>query len=151
MADGLMTADARHILRLRMRTDHIDDVLVAMPASVFGHAPVPRLDAQWIGILARRESEGMPETVVRFDGVFADEIMWRVAIVAGGDVPVARLQPRVVMILHHMAIRARLRIVPQIRIPLGVNESVAADAYSDSQDAPDENPFDHTRSHPARS
>src|SRR5262245_40208711 len=126
MSDIPMTTGARHILR-SVRTDCLNNFLVTVAAGVLSDAPVARLDFYRSGIVACRERERMPEAVVRFYRVFSNDVVRRMAIIAGGDGAVAGFDPCVVMILHHMAVCARSRIVSEVRISFGVDESVATD------------------------
>ena len=75
----------------------------------------------------------MPEPVPRLGCIFADEIMRRVAIVAGCDRLVARLQPAAVLVFHDVAIRTGERIVAHVRIALAVPERVHAHADRETE------------------
>ena len=54
------------------------------------------------------------------------------AIVAHGDVLVAGMLPRVEMVLHNVAVSARIRVVAQITGALPVTESKGANAAQDA-------------------
>jgi hypothetical protein len=75
---------------------------------------------------ARGEVERMPEAVRGIRRVLAEEIRWRVAVVAGGYGAVRRLQPAVLLLVHNVAVGARRVIVHQVRRAFGVNERVDA-------------------------
>jgi hypothetical protein len=66
------------------------------------------------------------ETVAGFDGVFADEIVGRVAIVAGGGGMMAGFDPGVVLRAHRMAVGTSIGIIQEVGIALGIDESVGA-------------------------
>ncbi len=72
----------------------------------------------------------MPKTVGGFNGVFAENIVRRVTVVASGDGVMARFLPAVILLLHNVAIGARVRIIAHIRITLRINKRIKADSDS---------------------
>src|SRR5688500_10797535 len=68
----------------------------------------------------------MPEAVVGLDGVLADEIVWRVAVVASRHRMMARLLPAIVMLAHDVAVDAGPRIAAEIRKAFAVTNGIAA-------------------------
>ena len=72
----------------------------------------------------RRERERVPEPVEGLRRVLAEEVVRRVAVVADGHGVMARLQPPVVLLVHHVAVGARGRIVRQVRAASGVDEGI---------------------------
>src|ERR1035438_964129 len=74
----------------------------------------------------------MKESVLDFGLVLPREIMRRVTVVARGYGPMRRLDPRIVILLHHMAVGAGLRIVGQVGISTSGDESVEAESERDS-------------------
>jgi hypothetical protein len=81
-----------------------------------------------VGKIACGEGEGMKESVCCFDGVFPQEIMRCMAIVAGRYGVMAAGQPGRIIILHHMAVRAAFRIIAQVGVPLGIHKSIETEA-----------------------
>lgn len=133
MTDAAVTAKARGLIVFTAVTfDRLNDVRMAMAAGGFSDLAVALGDLDRIGILAGREIKRMPEPVLCLGRVFADQIVWRVTIVACGNTAMAALDPAIVLFLHHMAIRAGLRIVGEIRRALRVDESVCSDAQGQS-------------------
>jgi hypothetical protein len=53
---------------------------------------------------ANRKVIGMPESVRSLCVVFADEIMWRVAVIAGRGCVMAGLLPTIVLIIHDVTV-----------------------------------------------
>jgi len=106
--------------------DGRSNVLVAAAAGILRHFVVEAGDLDGIGVVAAGEIEGMPETVVDFDGVFANQIVRRVTIVAGSGSTMTGFDPGIVLRLHDVAVRTSGRVVREIRISLGINERVAA-------------------------
>ena len=133
--DGLVAMDAQHGLLLRHGWKQlVDEAGVAVQAGVLGDAPVARLDAQGIGDVPERERQRVEEPVVGFGHPLADRVVVpQVAIVAGGDAVVARLLPRVVVPLHHVAVGAAARIVHEIRRALPVAEGERPQAREDAE------------------
>jgi len=83
-------------------------------------------DLDNVGKSACGECQGVKESVRCFGGVFPEEIMWCVAIVAGRYGVMAACQPGRIIFLHHMAVRTALRIIAQVGVSLGVHKSVEA-------------------------
>jgi hypothetical protein len=105
----------------------LDNGGVTVAARILGDACVPRGDAYRFGKGAGREIERMPEAVQRFCPVLTEDVMRRVTVVAHGNGAMARLQPGAVLLLHDMAVGARLRIVGEIRGAACVDERETAD------------------------
>lgn len=64
----------------------------------------------------------MKEPVVRLGNPFARKVMRQVAIIASRHVMVAAFLPGVKMLLHHMTVSTRLRIVAEIAGTFSVTE-----------------------------
>lgn len=111
-----MTFDARH------------DVRVTFAAGVFGNPAVAFCDLDVIGIVAGGEIERMPETVLRLGRILADEIRRRMTVIACRHAAMAGIDPAIVLLLHDVAIHARLGIVREVGRALGIDESVSAHA-----------------------
>ena len=65
------------------------DVLVTAPARVLRHLVIESGDLDGIGILAASEVERMPETIVGFYRILADQVVRCVAIIAAGRMAMA--------------------------------------------------------------
>ena len=131
MSDRVVAA--RALQSLRFSVDHIavdcgSNVFVAAAASILGYAVIKARDLDGVGIPSRGEVKRVPESVVRFDGVLADEVVGRVAVVAGGGGVVTRLQPGVVLRAHDVTIDTGFGVVGEIGITLGVDKRVGAKA-----------------------
>ena len=111
------------------------DRFMTAAAGIFCDLMIELRDLDGVRIASAGEVKGMPESVVRFDRVFSNDVVWRVTVVAGCDRVMARLHPCVVLRLHDVAIGAGGGIVGEIRISLGINECVSSqdncDAYDD--------------------
>jgi len=70
----------------------------------------------------------MKKAVLRLGEILRNETGRRVAIVARGYRAMTRLGVGIQMIAHDVAIRAGVRIVAQVRVALGINESECAEA-----------------------
>jgi hypothetical protein len=124
-----MTPDATQlrILRLRVCVNSVYDFLMTFPAGFFGDFEPVFGNAYVVFEPTGGEVVRMPESVARLGHILADELRGRVTIVADGGVAMTGLQPRAVLIIHHVAVRARCGIVRQVRISLGVNKRVGPD------------------------
>ncbi len=75
----------------------------------------------------------MKQSVVGFRDPFADEVVREVAIIADRDVLMTALHPRIMVVLHHVAVDAGLRIVAQVTRTFAVTEGEGADTGEDAQ------------------
>lgn len=105
---------------------------MAFPARSLGNLAIVRLDPQRIWKFAGSKSKRMPESIRSIGCVLCHKAGRRVAIVANRDGAMARLDPAAVMLAHHVTIRARRRIVGQIRATFSVNKRVSADARGEA-------------------
>ena len=131
-----------------MSGDVLDNLLVAIEAGLLGDLEIALLDANGVLKLSGGEGERVPEPVVGFDPVLAEEVVGGVAIVADGDGAVTGFKPGVVVILHDVAVGAGFWIVGKIRSPLGVNEGERTDSTSDTDRSANNDPFNCARFHP---
>ena len=100
-----MAMDAREHLAVRIGRKHLmHDFRVAVQARALRHAPIPRLDLNRLVKILQRERQRMKKPVVGLGDPFADRMMRQVAIVADRHVAMAGILPRVVVVLHHVAI-----------------------------------------------
>src|SRR4051812_41220513 len=79
---------------------------VAVQTGALRHASIPGFDLDGLMEILERKCKRVIESVVCLCQPMPDEVMRQMTIVAGSDVPMAGLLPRVVMPLHHVAIRA---------------------------------------------
>jgi len=87
MSDGRMTARALQTLRFAVNDVAIDrggDVFMASAAGVFYDPMVESRDLDRVRIPAGREVKGMPEAVIGFHGILAENIVGSMAVIAGG-------------------------------------------------------------------
>ena len=136
MADRIVAARALQPFGLAVYDIAVDgrsDVLVTAAAGVLGHVVVELGDFNSVGIVAAGEVERVPESVISLDRVFSDEVVRRVAVIAGSDRVVARFLPGIVLRLHDMAVSTRGRIVRQVGISLGVDEGICAETDDNTQ------------------
>lgn len=128
-----MASNARNISAIVHPENREGQFGMASLASALGYAMVIALDQDVVGISAGCEREGMEESIRRFDGVLAQEIMWRMAIVTVGHRPVTAFDPTGVVLLHYVAVGAGFRIIGEVRVSLCVHEGVQpqADNYTD--------------------
>ena len=89
----------------------LNDVAVTSAAGVFCYRAAGTADLDVVRKDSGGEIKRMKEAVAGFYGVFAGKVMWSVAIIAGGSVLVASLDPAIVLRVHHMAVGTGLRII----------------------------------------
>ena len=148
MPNLTVAANARQLTaRLVRAFDRLNNFAVAFAARAFRYSVIARFDAQWVGVFAGCERERMPESVLGFRRILRNETRWCVAIVARCHRPVARFNPRVVMLLHDVAIRARLRIVGEIGAAFGVDKRVTSHSSRQAHRNPDRRTFDYPSLH----
>jgi hypothetical protein len=119
------------VLHALIRIDwqqRVDKVFMARHAGALGHPLVSGLDLNRILEATERECQRVEESVVCFCDPFSHEVMRQVAIVANGHVMVARMLPGVHVVLHHMAIDTRLRIVTQVACAFAVTKRESSHA-----------------------
>lgn len=97
--------------------------LVTFDAGALCHATVARLDADGLVKVVEGEGEGMEKPVVRLRDPFADGMMGKVAIDADRGCVMTRVLPRVVIVLHDVAVHARSGVAAQITGTVSVTES----------------------------
>jgi hypothetical protein len=97
---------------------------VAATTGVLRYLVIKLCDLDCVGVSSGREVERMPESVICLYRIFPDDVVRGVAVVAGSDRVMARLQPCVVLSPHYMTIHACSGIVRQIRISLGIHKGV---------------------------
>lgn len=129
VAHVLMTVEAGEHTPPRLKgKEVIHQILVTGDAGLFDHASVARLDLDRVGIAPCGKSQRMKKAVIPFGHPLADRVVGKMAIVAGGDRMVARLEPRVVVGLHHVAIGTRGRVAAEVRMPVTVAEGKESQA-----------------------
>jgi hypothetical protein len=151
VTDVAVTANARHFLDFLFfvrNRNGLDHLLMTVAARLLGDFQIVSFDLNRLVKAAGREIVGMPETVRGFRGVFADKIVRRVTIVAGGDGVMARFLPAVVLFLHYVTVGAGRRIVAHIRVTFGVNECVNADSDGQPDRDAEHDQFDGLQFHP---
>ena len=104
--------------------DGRSDLFVTAAASRFRNPFVPRPNQNIVWKSPRRKSKRVEESVLNLGRVLARKIMRSVAIVASSHRAVRRFDPRIVILLHDVAVRARLRIVRKIRISACVHKCI---------------------------
>src|SRR5687767_8512765 len=101
----------------------MSDLRMTMPARVLSHRAAASLHGNRLMEISSCESIRMPKAVVGLRPVFAHEIVRRMAIVARRHRAMTGLHPGIQMVLHHMAVCARSRVVGKIRAAARVDRS----------------------------
>ena len=87
---------------------------MTLPAGLFSYRTTARRDVNVVFEPASREVVRVPEAVLRFSCIFADEAGRRMAIVANRHRTMAGLHPAVKLVLHHMTIDTRFSVVTHV-------------------------------------
>ena len=94
MAHARVAADTLHRTSVgRVRINVADNVLVTFATCVLGDAPAPFLDLDGFVKIVRREGQRMKEAVVRLGDPFAQRMVWKVTVVAYGNMAMAGILP----------------------------------------------------------
>lgn len=138
MTDGVVAANTGEIgtffFRARMRAvlDRLDDLAVTLVTRFFGDLAVVLLDPKGIRKVAGRECEGMPKAIRGLRSVLTDDVRRSVAVVAGGNGPMTRLDVACVVLLHDMAVGAGFGIVGHVGATFRIDKGVGSEANSKS-------------------
>lgn len=73
--------------------------------------------------------------------------MWSVTVVANGHTVMTSFEPRGVVVIHHMAIRAGGGVISEVGIPFSVDERVDANARGETENGAKEEEIEAARSH----
>ena len=119
---GVAVYATDHVSTLLDGKHVVDEFLVAIDASMLYDVAVAWLNLNGILIVASGKRERMEESVVRFGDPLANRMVGQMAVIACRDCVMAGFQPRIVLRLHHVTVRARLRVVAQIGVPFTVSE-----------------------------
>jgi hypothetical protein len=137
MSHRVVAAQAGELPATRCRVhwfNSVDNFLMTGTAGLLGNLPAVRFDLNIVLVAARGEEKRMPEAVGRFRRILADEVCRGVAMVAGRNRAVRRLEPAVELLAHHMAVGAGRRVVSKIGPTLGIGESINTDANGNTND-----------------
>ncbi len=134
MPHGVMTTNAGQPPAVALYGFYgVDNFLMAIATRRFSNRTASLLHLNWLVKVSCGERIGVPEAVIRLDIIFPEKVVRRVTIITSGDRPMARLDPRIVVFSHDVAVGAGRRVIGQIRPALGIKESVAADTESETQ------------------
>lgn len=104
----------------------VDESLMAADAGVLEDRRVAWLNLNRFVKIHEGEPLGVPEAVFRLGEIFGNEIMRQVTIDAGGGLVMTSLLPRIILVAHYMAIRARPWILGEITQALAIIEGKEA-------------------------
>lgn len=114
------------------------EIGMAMATVVFNDFSVVVVDHDWFVEVLRGERQRMKEAISPFAEPLTHKIMRRMAVIASRDMVMGGLVPGVKMVLHDVAVCARLAFRRKIRSAFCIVEGEHASAQSHSdQDAGD--------------
>lgn len=111
----------------------MNKILVTMDTCTLSNSLVPRLDLNGIVIILEGKCHGMEKSVVTLRHPLSDEIMRQVAIVTRSNVVMTAFLPSVEVILHHMAVNTRIRVIAEVAGTLAIAECECPQTSEDSQ------------------
>src|SRR5215472_15084077 len=134
MPNAEMATDTRNLSRAVRPNDGGCNFRVTGTAAIFSHPPIAGLDLNHLREAACGERERVEKPIRRLGGVLANQVMGRMAVVAGSRGTMAGFEPGAVLILHHMAIGTGSRVVREVGIALRVNKRVEPEAQGCAQE-----------------
>src|SRR5581483_3797433 len=117
MTDGVMTTGTGDVFGATVHSAGIDGVgngMVAAAAGRLSDTAVKFGDLYGVRVLAGCEVERMKEAVACLHGVFPDQVVRRVTVIASSGRMMTGFHPGFVLGAHGMAVRACRRIVEQV-------------------------------------
>jgi hypothetical protein len=134
VTDILMAMDTERHFAAGIRRHHlVHGRGMAIDASVLGDAAVSRLDSNRLVKILERERQRVEKPVIGLGDPMTNEVVWQMAIIAGGDVAVAGMLPGIVVPLHDMTVRARFGVAAQIAGAFAIAERKQSDAKQQAE------------------
>lgn len=128
MADVRMAVDTGERFAPRgLWQQSMHKVAVAANAGLLRDFLVAGFGLDRVVVVVQRECHRMEKPIVCFCDQVAGKFVRQMAIVADGDVMMAALLPGIKMVLHHVAVGARLGIVTEVTGSLTVSERERTD------------------------
>lgn len=111
----------------------MDEILVAVDARFLRYPLIAGLNLDGVVVVLEREGDRMEEAIVALRDPFPNKVMGQVAVVAGRNVMVAALLPRIEVVLHYVAVCTRSGIIAEVAGALPVAKGEGANACEYSQ------------------
>lgn len=126
MPNILMTGEAvgRFLGRGQM-VNRGDKFAVAIETVLNGHTAIQLCDLDGFVEIASGKSDTMVPTVYPFDDVLGREGVRGVAIVAGGNIFMAPMPPRIILVVHNVAVDTGERVVGEVGATFGIDKGKA--------------------------
>jgi len=134
MASVAVAMDAGGQLAVRCSHAHLmHDIGMTMDAGTLRYPAVARFDLDRFVKVFERKGQRMEKAIVGLGNPFAQKVVGQVTIVTDSHMAMAGVLPRVVMIVHHVTVGARFRIVAEVACALPVAKGEYADARKYAQ------------------
>ncbi len=117
-----MTGNAIGFFAFRVFQHTADDFLMTSFAIAQSDFTIERSNLDWFGETARSEGRAVVPAVDSFNGVFPDDVLWRVTAVTGCRCFVAGTVPGVELLAHDVAVLTRPRIIREIGNTLSIEK-----------------------------
>jgi hypothetical protein len=118
--------------------DVMHQIRMTLQTVVLKNARVLRLDHDWLMKVLERESLRMVIAVLGLRDPFINPLMRQMTIDALGVGVVARFRPRIILVVHDVAVDACARILAEIRKPARVGERYKPHANGGAEDKREE-------------
>jgi len=120
--------------RAGARVHSRDEAFVTANAVTLYDSTIARGDLDRLLEVLEGERHRVPEAVVRLRDPLGQAVRGQMTLDTGGGVPVPALQPRVVLLVHDVAVHTRPRIGRQVRKAPGVHEREAAETRGNADE-----------------
>lgn len=120
---------------------------MAIETRLLRHSAISRLDLDRFVVIFERKGQRMKESIVGLRHPFADRVVRKVTVVADRNVLMTRLLPRIEVVLHHVTVGARPRIVAQVAGSLAVPKGERPQTAEQAQQYGNENGNEAGRSY----
>lgn len=107
-------------------THGLNHGLMAAKTRVFNRLQTVLADPNGIRKVLKGKCGRVIESIQGFDGVFANNVVWQMAVVTFCHVVMGGLYPRVHILFHDVAVYAGLWIVREVGVTFCIDEGIAA-------------------------
>ena len=149
MACGTVTVDTADGVGIRRASPHelMDQVAVALETVGLQDSAVGLGDQDGFAEILEGEGFGVVPAVLGLGQVFADEVVWQVAVHTGGRGVMARLLPGIELRFHDVAVHTGPRVFAEVRNTLPIVQGEASHTEENPQHGGHEGGFLAGREH----
>ena len=111
---------------------------MALDTVVLQDGSILAVNANWFVEVLQGKALGMPEAVLGFGEILANEVVGQMTIDATGNSMVTGLLPAIVLLAHDMAVHAGFGVAAEITQPFAVIDGVRTRPCANADQCPDE-------------